>query len=158
MIISLFPLPPLAEQSLTFEQHPPKISASMAPTVSHCGIVSMNIRPAMAIIFFEAGLGSSMPYISAFSRDGAALITLGTIISPSEAFEAWRSRSRVERLRAVGIEMLPESVLRFPAIETVYSFACCRSLLRNRSRDLTRVERLRTWTWTTRSLSCSCLR
>jgi hypothetical protein len=70
----------------------------------------------------EAGRGSSMPYISAFSREGAALMTLGTTTSPSETAEAeaWRSR-RAARRRGVGMEeavgeALQESVLRFLAI------------------------------------------
>ena len=93
----------------------------MPPTANHCGIVSIKMRPAMAIIFFDAGLWSSIPYISAFSRDGAALITFGIMTSPSaEECEAWRSRS-VERRRVAGIELLvlaEESVLRFLAIHS----------------------------------------
>lgn len=76
------------------------------------------MRPAIAMIFEEAGLRSSIPYISAFSREGAALMTLGFMKSPSEA-EAWRSL-RAERRRGPGVELdwvvLPESVLRFLAI------------------------------------------
>jgi hypothetical protein len=143
LIISSFTCAQLARQSLTFEQHPPNISASIPPTASHCGIVSMNILPAIARIFFEAGRASSMPYISAFSRDGAALMTLGTIMSPSEVvFEAWRSRSSVERRRAEGIEMLPESVLPFFAIEAetrVRRSNPSRAACSKRSRGLTRV-------------------
>lgn len=59
------------------EQQPPKISDSMAPTASHCGMVSMNMRPAKAMARLKTGRLSSMPYISAFSREGAALITRG---------------------------------------------------------------------------------
>jgi hypothetical protein len=44
------------ETVLTLEQHPPKIKPSIPPTASHAGIVSMNILPTRAIIFFEAGL------------------------------------------------------------------------------------------------------
>jgi hypothetical protein len=82
----------------------------------------MMMRPARAMMRDEAGRGSSMPYISAFSREGAALMTLGTTTSPSETAEAeaWRSR-RAARRRGVGMEeavgeALLESVLRFLAI------------------------------------------
>jgi hypothetical protein len=78
------------------------------------------MRPAKAMILEEAGRSSSMPYISAFSREGAALITLGTMTSPSDEVEAWRSL-KVERRRGVGMELdvvLLESVLRFFAIQT----------------------------------------
>jgi hypothetical protein len=61
------------------------MSAIIIPMVNHCGIVSINIRPAMAIIFEDAGLRSSIPYISAFSKDGAALITLVCMTSSGEA-------------------------------------------------------------------------
>lgn len=61
----------------TFEQQPPKISDSMAPMASHCGMVSMNTRPARAMARLKTGRLSSMPYISAFSSDGAALMTRG---------------------------------------------------------------------------------
>jgi len=37
----------------------------------------MKRRPAIAIIFEEAGRGSSIPYISAFCKEGPASITLG---------------------------------------------------------------------------------
>lgn len=114
-------------RTLTFEQQPPKIRASMPPAASHCGMVSMMKRPARAMMRLEAGRGSSMPYISAFSREGAALMTLGTTRPPSETTtaEAWRSRS-VARRRDTGMERadeegeeaaLPESVLRFLAIQ-----------------------------------------
>jgi hypothetical protein len=49
------------------------------------------------------------------------LMTLGTMTSPSEEAEAWRSLS-IARRRGMGMEvdgMLPESVLRFLAIQTV---------------------------------------
>lgn len=82
----------------------------------------MKIRPAMASIREEAGLGSSMPYICAFSKEGAALMTLGTTMSPSLGVGGlWRSR-RVERRRVVaviGLErgwVLLESALRLLAI------------------------------------------
>jgi hypothetical protein len=106
-------------QSLTFEQQPPNISASMPPTASHCGIVSMMMRPTSAMIRDDAGRGSSIPYISAFSREGAALMTLGTMMSPSDTADAWRSL-RIARRRGVGMEVggaLLESVLRFLAIQ-----------------------------------------
>ena len=105
-------------QSLTFEQHPPNIKPSIAPTASHCGIVSINMRPAIANIFEDALRVSSMPYISAFSRDGAALMTFGIMTSPSVpvAVVDWRSR-RVDLRRAVVIGLdcvvLLESALRF---------------------------------------------
>lgn len=103
---------------LTFEQQPPKIKDNITPIVSHCGIVSMKIRPARAIALENMVRSSCMPYNSAFSSDGAALITLGTITSPSEVTTAeerpaaaaaaaaeaealaWRSR-RVVRRRLV---------------------------------------------------------
>lgn len=76
----------------------------------------------MASIREEAGLGSSMPYICAFSKEGAALMTLGTTMSPSLGVGGlWRSR-RVERRRVVaviGLErgwVLLESALRLLAI------------------------------------------
>jgi hypothetical protein len=43
------------------------------------------MRPTKAIILEDAGRGSSIPYISAFSRDGLASITFGIMTSPSEA-------------------------------------------------------------------------
>lgn len=61
---------------------------------------------------------SSMPYISAFSRDGAALMTFGIMTCPSvlEAEVDWRSR-RVDLRRVVVIGLdcvvLLESALRF---------------------------------------------
>lgn len=80
----------------------------------------------------EAGRGSSMPYISAFSSEGAALMTLGTTRSPSATAEteAWRSRrTATARRRCVGMdeadvvvvvvvgeEALLDSVLRFLAM------------------------------------------
>ena len=80
------------------------------------------------MIFEDAGRGSSMPYISAFSREGAAFIILGFMTSPSEEAEAWRSLS-VERRRGpvMGPEVLPESVLRLLAIQ-VASAHCLRAL------------------------------
>lgn len=69
----------IASRAKTLEQHPPKINMSMAPTVSHCGMVSMKMRPRMPMILEIIGRWSSMPWISAFSRDGAALITRGVI-------------------------------------------------------------------------------
>jgi hypothetical protein len=80
------------------EQHPPNIKESIAPIVSHCGIVSMNIRPSSAIILEEVGLSLSMPNISAFSNEGAALITFGIAASPSA--DECNSRN-VVRLRDV---------------------------------------------------------
>jgi hypothetical protein len=80
------------------EQHPPNIKESIAPTANHCGIVSMNIRPSSAMILEEVGRSLSMPNISAFSKEGAALITLGTAASPSA--DECNSR-KVERLREV---------------------------------------------------------
>jgi hypothetical protein len=79
----------------------------------------MNMRPAKAIILEEAGRVSSIPNISAFSKDGLASITFGTITSPSEA-EAWSSRS-VERRLVMGLdcEVELESALRFRAIQSV---------------------------------------
>src|ERR1700710_1684409 len=38
-----------AQSALTFEQQPPKIRASMPPAASHCGMVSMMMRPARAM-------------------------------------------------------------------------------------------------------------
>ncbi len=94
------------------------MSPSIAPIASHCGIVSINMRPARAIIREDAGLGSSIPYISAFSNEGLASMTFGIMKSPSAA-EAWRSRS-VERRRVavMGVDgvLLDESALRFRAI------------------------------------------
>jgi hypothetical protein len=86
-------------------------------------MVSMIRRPARAMMREDAGRGSSMPYISAFSSEGAALMTLGTTTSPSEKVEAWRSRRTAARRRGVGMEeaddegALLESVLRFLAIQ-----------------------------------------
>ena len=77
------------------------------------------MRPAKAIILEEAGLGSSIPYISAFSNEGLASMTFGIMTSPSAA-EAWRSRS-VERRRGAVMEvdeLLLESALRFRAIQS----------------------------------------
>jgi hypothetical protein len=68
---------------LTFEQQPPNIKANIAPTVSHCGIVSIKMRPKSAMTFEEVDLSLSMPNISAFSKEGAALIILGIAASPS---------------------------------------------------------------------------
>lgn len=129
LIMSSSPIPRKTGRSLTFEQHPPNMSAIMPPTASHCGMVSINIRPAIAMIFEKAERGSSMPYISAFSREGAALMILGFMTWPSEEAEAWRSLS-VERRRGppvMGPELLPESVLRFLAIQ-VASAHCLRAL------------------------------
>jgi hypothetical protein len=61
----------------TLEQQPPKISDSMAPMASHWGMVSMKTRPARAMARLKTGRLSSMPYISAFSSEGAALMTRG---------------------------------------------------------------------------------
>jgi hypothetical protein len=78
---------------LTFEQHPPNIKASIAPTVSHCGIVSMNILPIRAIILEEVGRSLSMPDIR------AALMTFG---GGSISLEEECNSRRVTRLRALG--------------------------------------------------------
>ncbi len=40
---------------LTLEQQPPKIRLNIAATVSHCGIVSMNIRPARPMSLERVG-------------------------------------------------------------------------------------------------------
>lgn len=69
--------------ALTFEQQPPKMSPSITPTASHCGIVSMNIRPINAMILEDVGLSLSIPYICAFSSEGAALISFGRGSIPS---------------------------------------------------------------------------
>jgi hypothetical protein len=94
------------------------MSPSIAPIASHCGIVSIKMRPARAIIREDAGLRSSIPYISAFSNEGLASMTFGIMTSPSAA-EAWRSRS-VERRRVavMGVDgvLLEESALRLRAI------------------------------------------
>lgn len=83
---------------LTFEQHPPKIKLSMPPTTTNCGIVSMNILPVKAIIFELAGLSLSIPYISAFSRDGAAFMTFGTAVWPcADEDELCKSRRVLRR-------------------------------------------------------------
>lgn len=42
-------------------------------------MVSMKMRPSMPMILDDIGRWSSMPWISAFSRDGAALITRGVM-------------------------------------------------------------------------------
>lgn len=107
----------------TFEQQPPKIRASIPAAARPCGMVSMMRRPARAMMREDVGRGSSMPYISAFSSEGAALMTLGTTASPSETADAWRSRRTAARRRGVGMEdaddvgALWESVLRFLAIQ-----------------------------------------
>ena len=62
----------------TLEQQPPKMRASMTPTLSHAGIVSIKTRPARAMTLLKTGRLSSMPYMAAFSREGAALITRGS--------------------------------------------------------------------------------
>lgn len=115
---------PIPEQ-LTFEQQPPKIRASMAPAASHCGMVSIKMRPIKAIILDEAGRGSSMPYISAFSKDGRASMILGVIVSPSAVvLEACRSR-RVDRRRGALMDVgcvLLESALRRLAIRCAWVF------------------------------------
>jgi hypothetical protein len=72
------------------------------------------MRPAIASIREDVLLLSSIPYISAFSRDGAALMTFGITISPS-AFDC--SSRRVDRRREaviglVGVVVLLESALR----------------------------------------------
>jgi hypothetical protein len=78
--------------SFTFEQHPPNIKASIAPIVSHCGIVSMNSLPIRAIILEEVGRSLSMPDIRA-----ALIIFGGGSIS---LVEECNSRG-VARLRAI---------------------------------------------------------
>lgn len=93
----------MASRAKTLEQHPPKIRASMAPTASHCGMVSMKMRPSMPMILEDMGLWSSMPWISAFSREGAALITLGVMGAEAAAccWAFWREegcRRRVGRV------------------------------------------------------------
>ena len=72
----------------TLEQQPPKISDSMAPTASHCGMVSMNMRPATPMARLKTGRLSSMPYISAFSSEGAALMTRGDGAAMANALSA----------------------------------------------------------------------
>lgn len=82
---------------LTLEQQPPNMRPSMAPTASHCGMVSMNIRPASPMSLEKVGRWSSMPYNSAFSREGPALMTLGVTAVPFR--EAACDSRRVWRLR-----------------------------------------------------------
>lgn len=65
----------------TFEQHPPKINPSIAPTASHCGMVSIKILPTSAISLEKAGRESSMP----FSSDSRASMIFGVMMSPSVA-------------------------------------------------------------------------
>lgn len=60
-------------------------------------MVSMNIRPIMAIIFEDVGLSLSIPYIWAFSREGAALISFGRGSIPSAVVDC-RSRKVARRL------------------------------------------------------------
>lgn len=60
----------------------------------------MNILPISAMIREEVGLSLSIPYISAFSSDGAALITFGTAVSPW-VVEDCSSRSKVALRRGV---------------------------------------------------------
>jgi hypothetical protein len=50
-------------------------------------MVSMKMRPAKAMNLEPADRESSMPYISAFSREGAALIIFGFMTSPSDEAE-----------------------------------------------------------------------
>lgn len=93
----------MASKAKTLEQHPPKIRASMAPTASHWGMVSMKMRPSMPMILEDIGRWSSMPCISAFSREGAALITRGVIGAEAAAccWAFWREegcRRRVGRV------------------------------------------------------------
>jgi hypothetical protein len=95
-----------AKISLTFEQHPPNIKPSMAPTASHCGMVSINIRPARPTSFEYAGRWSEMPYISAFSRDGPALITLGVMMVPLLLFCTACDSRRVWRRLAADREVI----------------------------------------------------
>lgn len=84
----------------------------------------MKMRPSNAMILDEAGRGSSMPYISAFSKDSRASMILGVMMSPSAVeleLEAWRSR-RVDRRRGALMEVgcvLLESALRLLAIRSV---------------------------------------
>lgn len=113
--------PPIQQSfALTLEQQPPKMSPSITPTASHCGIVSMNIRPINAMILEDVGLSLSIPYICAFSSEGAALISFGRGSVPSTV-DDWRSR-KVARRRGVtwpSIELegaLPLSVLGLLAI------------------------------------------
>lgn len=40
----------MASRAKTFEQQPPKIKLSITPTAIHCGMVSMKMRPARAIM------------------------------------------------------------------------------------------------------------
>lgn len=70
---------------------------SIAPTASHCGMVSIKMRPASPISLEKVGRWSSMPYNSAFSREGAALMTLGVAAAPLR--EAACDSRRVWRLR-----------------------------------------------------------
>lgn len=93
----------MASRAKTLEQHPPKMRPSMTPTASHCGMVSMKMRPSMPMILEDMGLWSSIPWISAFSREGAALITLGVMGAEAAAccWAFWREegcRRRVGRV------------------------------------------------------------
>lgn len=80
----------------------------------------MNIRPINAMILEDVGLSLSIPYICAFSSEGAALISFGRGSIPSTV-DDWRSR-KVARRRGVtwpSIELegaLPLSVLGLLAI------------------------------------------
>lgn len=87
MLLALIFLVKIIE-ALTFEQHPPNMRASIAPTVSHCGIVSMNILPIRAIILEEVGRSFSMPDIRA-----ALMIFGGGSISLVEECGAARLRA-----------------------------------------------------------------
>lgn len=93
----------MASRAKTLEQQPPKIRDSIAPTASHWGMVSMKMRPNMPMILEDMGRWSSMPWISAFSRDGAALMTRGVIGAEAAAccWAFWREegcRRRVGRV------------------------------------------------------------
>lgn len=93
----------MASKVKTLEQHPPKIRLSIAPTASHCGMVSIKMRPSMPMILEDQGRWSSMPWISAFSSEGAALITRGVMGAEAAAccWAFWREegcRRRVGRV------------------------------------------------------------
>ena len=89
----------MASSAKTLEQQPPKMRASMAPMVSHCGMVSIKMRPARAMARENTGRSSSTPYISAFSSDGAALITRG----PGAAATCFGGLCEVWRRRALEV-------------------------------------------------------
>lgn len=81
----------------------------------------MNIRPIKAMILEDVGLSLSIPYICAFSSEGAALISFGRGSVPSTV-DDWRWSRKVARRRGVtwpSIELegaLPLSVLGLLAI------------------------------------------